>query len=252
MKAMFAFFVMAITIINIFDYASAQEADTTPPRVVKVDPPNGATDVKPGITTISVTFSEEMDVVTKALHSINVLVDPRIELLAVVQYLSGYGERFGLITRYDMPYKHDVMGYFALFKEHPAVKLFARMSADNFNFDAPPAAMLHLSEPPDLSLEAPFTDYLKKRAGGEERLEEFVKSLRDFARETQFMAFFEAHKGTFLQTVFDAHEKLRDIDYIGTLENYFGMKQHSYNIILVPPLPPRWIWTSYQANRRHI
>jgi hypothetical protein len=160
-------------------------------------------------------------------------VDPRIELLAVVQYLSGY-KRFGLITRYDMPYKHDVMEYFDPFKEHPAVKLFAEMSADNFSFDAPPTAMLHLSEPPDLSLETPFTDYLKKRAGGEERLEEFVKALRDFARQTQFMAFFEAHKGVYLQAVLDAFEKMKDIDYIGTLENYYGMKQHSYNIILAP------------------
>jgi hypothetical protein len=218
MKATFAFLVMTIAIINVFGYASAQEADTTPPRVVKVDPTNGDTDVKPGVT--------------KALHSINVVVDPRIELLAVVQYLSGYGERFvGLIT---MPYRRDVMEYFAPFKEHPAVKLFAEMRADNFSFDAPPTAMLHLSKPPDLSLESPFTDYLKTRAGGEERLEEFVKSLRDFARETQFMAFFEAHKGTFLQTVFETHEKLKDIDYIGTLENYYGMKQHSYNIILAP------------------
>jgi hypothetical protein len=60
MKEMFTLFATAIAIINALGYASAQEADTTPPTVVKVYPSNGATDVEPGITTISVTFSEEM------------------------------------------------------------------------------------------------------------------------------------------------------------------------------------------------
>ncbi|MCK4421355.1 DUF4932 domain-containing protein [candidate division WOR-3 bacterium] len=165
--------------------------------------------------------------------SLNVVVDPRLELLAVVQLLSDYGERYGLITQYGFPYKCDVVEYFSPYKKHPAVKLFAKMSADNFSFDAPPAAMLYLSDPPDLNLLLPFTDYLKRRAGGEKQLNQFVDELRDFAHETQFMAFFETHKGTFQQIVGDAYKKIEGIDYIGILEKYYGMKQHSYNIILV-------------------
>lgn len=167
-------------------------------------------------------------------HSPNVFVDPRMELLAVVQLLSGYGERYGLITRYDFRYKRDVMEYFSPHKNHPAVKLFAEMSATGFSYDAPPAAMLRLSEPPDLTLQLPFTGSLKKRAGSGERLNRFVSSLRDFARETNFTAFFQAHKGGFQAMVAVAKEKMEGIDYIGPLENYYGMKQHSYNIILVP------------------
>jgi hypothetical protein len=181
-------------------------------------------------------------------HSLNVTVDPRIELLAVVQFLSNYDQRTGLITKFDFPYKKEVKEYFSPYKDHPAVKLFEKMSADGFSFDAPPAAMLCLSDPPNLRLEVPFTPYLKQRAGGwfflgrvprgEKKLKKFVEELRDFAQKTNFMAFFDAHKETFSKSVADAQKKMEGIDYTGTLENYYGLRNHSYDIILAPLFHP--------------
>jgi len=167
-------------------------------------------------------------------HRLNVAVDARLELLAVVQLLSGYGERFGLITQFDFPYKRYVSEYFSPYKNHRAVQLFAKMSKVNFNCDAPPAAMLYLSDPPNLNIQLPFTDDLNRRAGGQKQLNEFVNSLREFASRTQFVAFYKAHQETYQQIVADVRMKMGSIDYIGTLENYYGMKHHSYNIILVP------------------
>lgn len=60
--------------------------------------------------------------------SLRVTVDPRIELLAVVQLLSGY--RF--LTRYDVSYKRDVIEYFSPHKNHPAVRLFAENERRRF------------------------------------------------------------------------------------------------------------------------
>ena len=167
-------------------------------------------------------------------HAVNITVDSRIELLAVVQLLSGYDKRYRLITRYDFPYKQDVREYFSTYKNHAAVKLFDEMSADGFSFDAPPAAMLYLSKPPELTIERPFTEYLNKRAGGAERLKKFIELLRDFAKETEFAAFFRAHRGTFLQMVTNAQKKMGGINYARTLQDYYGMSQNSYNIILAP------------------
>jgi len=167
-------------------------------------------------------------------QSLNVVVDPRLELLSIVQLLSGYGEKYRLITSYDFPYKRDILEYFSPYKGHSAVKLFAEMSAAGFTFDAPPGAMLFLSDPPDLRLTMPFTEYLETRAGGSEKLERFVNALRDFAKDTQFMTFYSAHIGTYLQIVANEKKKLEGTDYIGDLEKYYGLKQHSYNIIFVP------------------
>ena len=167
-------------------------------------------------------------------HRLNVVVDARLELLAVVQLLSNYGERLGLITRYDFPYKRDVVEYFPPYKNHHAVQLFAEMSKSGFSFDAPPAAMLYLSDPPGLNTQLPFTDYLNGRAGGQKRLNQFVSSLRDFANQTKFMEFYKSHQGVYQQIVTNAWMKMESVDYIGTLESYYGMKHNSYNIILVP------------------
>lgn len=167
-------------------------------------------------------------------HSVTVSIDPRIELLAVVQLLGGYGDRYGLINKYDSPYRRGVESHFAPYKEHPAVRMFAQMSASGFSFDAPAAAMLHLSDPPDLGVAVPFTDYLARRAGGKERLEELVERLRSFAHDTDFMAFFAAHNETFHEAVANVHKKIQGVDCVGGLQDYYGMQQHSYNLILVP------------------
>ncbi|MFC1635565.1 DUF4932 domain-containing protein, partial [Planctomycetota bacterium] len=166
-------------------------------------------------------------------QAVNITVDSRIELLAAVQLLSGY-EQFGLIARSNFPYKQDARKYFSEYKSHPAVKLFGQMSADGFSFDAPPAAMLYLSKPPELAIEQPFTQYLHRRAGGAKRLNKFVELLRDFAKETEFMTFFKTHTGSFEQMIANAKRKMGDINYARTLEDYYGMKQGSYNIILAP------------------
>jgi hypothetical protein len=168
------------------------------------------------------------------LRVVNVIVDPRVELLAVVQFLGDYDKRFRLITRFDFPYKEDVRNYFWKYKSHQAVKFFDQMSAEGFNFDAPPAAMLYLSEPPELTAELPFSEYLNGRAGGAKRLNKFVELLRDFAEETEFMAFFKAHNATFQMMATNAQKKMNSINYAQTLEDYYGMRQNSYNIILAP------------------
>lgn len=166
---------------------------------------------------------------------INASVDPRMELLAAVQLLSGYGEKYpGLITESDFPYKQDMAKYFAPYKDHRAVKLFAQMS-DGFCYDAPPAAMLFLTDPPELKLRLPFSDYIKGRAGGEKQLTAFVQALRDFARESKFQAFYKAHKQTY-QAIEEAmgKEVEKSSDWIAALEHYYGKSQASYTLVASP------------------
>ena len=174
--------------------------------------------------------------IKKTDKTIHIAVDPRIELLAVVQFLSGYDKRYNLITRFDFSYKQDVREHFSEYKDHAAVTLFDKMSAQVFNFDAPPAAMLYLSDPPELAQVFPFTGYLNRRAGGNKRLTEFVELLRDFAVDTNFMTFYETHTDVFQQMVADTRAKMGSINYIRTLEGYYGMNQGRCAVLLAPLL----------------
>jgi hypothetical protein len=161
---------------------------------------------------------------------IEVAVDPRIELLAVVQCLAGDDQ----LTDLPLTYRNEILARFAPWRGHPAVSLYARMARDGFTRDAPPAVMLRLAEPPALELRAPFTAGLETRAGGRQRLFAFLDSLRGFARDSRFMEFHAAHATEFRGLVRTTRRALRRTRIIAPLEDYFGVTGQSYRIILAP------------------
>ncbi len=165
-----------------------------------------------------------------ARRKLNITVDPRIELLSIVQSLGIYF----LINKDDTPYRRGVESYFGPFKNHPAVQMFNEMWPKGFNFDVPPNVMLYLSDPPQLKQRRPFAAEILKRAGGAERLNQFVSRLRDFARDTKFMDFYRANRKTYERLVEGVRLKAQAIDYVGVLESYYRIRQHSYNIMLMP------------------
>ncbi len=169
-----------------------------------------------------------------ASSKLNVTIDPRIELLMVVQYLSGYKGHPELLTSLNFPYKQSVKKTFSGYKEHPAVKMFARMSSRGFSYDTPPKVMLHLSDPPGLEVVFPLPEHAIKKAGGKNRLEKFIALLRDFSRHSDFMSFYDSQKQTYAAIRETVEKNFSDTDFIGELEDYFGIEQRSYNIILVP------------------
>lgn len=165
-------------------------------------------------------------------QTLHITVDPRIELLAVIQYLAGYGQRFPLLTPFELLYKTEIETAFHSFRDHQAVKLFDQMSMDGFNCDAPPWVMLHLSPPPELEVQTPFTSYLIWRAS--DQLEQFIPALRNFAVASQFMNFYRAHSiffETITRPIIANYSGEHDI---AVLENYYGMGHNSYTMIIVP------------------
>ena len=164
---------------------------------------------------------------------IEVTVNPCIELLSVVECLAGYEQPGGG----GLAYRREVLARFAPWRSHPAVTLFARMAREGFTRDAPPAVMLRLAEPPALELRAPFSVYLETCAGGRARLFAFLDSLRDFAAESRFMEFHAAHAARFRALVGEARRVLRGTRVVGPLEDYFGVREHGYHLVLAPLLP---------------
>jgi hypothetical protein len=164
---------------------------------------------------------------------IEVSVDPRIELLAVVECLAGYDQLGGG----DLAYRREVLRQFAPWRAHPAVTLFARMAREGFTRDAPPAVMLRLAEPPELELRAPFSVYVENCAGGRGRLFAYLDSLRDFAAESRFMEFHAAHAELFRGLVLETRRVLPRTRVVKPLEDYFGVREHGYHLILAPLLP---------------
>lgn len=166
---------------------------------------------------------------------LKVIVDPRVELLTAVQDLAGYGESMGLLTRFDFAYRDEMRAHFKPLSDHRAVELFREMSGNAFNFSAPVDAMLCFSAPPGLEPLLPVSDFTLTRAGEQGKLDEFIAALRDFAAESDFTVFFDAHRDLYAK-VEEAVSALVDASAVAALEQYFGMCAKDYTIILAPML----------------
>jgi len=174
---------------------------------------------------INLSASEHKSI-SKTVNSLNVSIDSRQELISIVQYLGGYFR----LNKLKLVYKTDIDTYFSDFKEHEAVKYVQKMTKQGFTYDAPPTAMLYFSH--KFEVEKEFSEYLHKRAGGADNLDEFARLMKKFAEETDFNTFFESQQEFYKQTINDFTVKLSDFKEVETIESFYGKKQNSYNIIL--------------------
>lgn len=164
---------------------------------------------------------------------IKVSVDPRIELMTVVQYMVGYWP----MSRLDINYASEVQEKFGPYWEHPVLRQFMYMwFVFGFSNDAPHDVMLHLSEPPELLVRIPFPKELIERAGGEKALNDFLDLIRDYAKKTKFVEFYEDHKEFYKFHTEEVSKQIEKEDYVGMLEGYYGTNSNGYALILAPLL----------------
>ena len=94
-------------------------------------------------------------------QKIKIVVDPRIELISIIQYLSA-SEKESLnslyMNRLDFAYKHEIDSYFKKFKGHNSIKLFDEMSGLGYIADVPPSSALYISLLPKFKIENSFPD----------------------------------------------------------------------------------------------
>lgn len=117
-------------------------------------------------------------------------VDPRIELLSVVQHFTSWADKRH--TKYESRYKNEIEKYFQRFSEHKAIQLSQELTNNGFSYDAPPNFVLYHSNPPEFKRVIDYSDYLIGRGGSKTKLETFAEELRNFAAKTDFNTFFES------------------------------------------------------------
>lgn len=164
--------------------------------------------------------------------SIKVSVDPRIELFSAIHRLAGTGQ-------YDenkLPeYIQDVEEYFDPFRDHEAVQMAIRLrESHNLDGNSPMALAVYLTDPPELEGRAPLDpapEDLDPRWTSE-AIPAFLEAVRDFAIETDFNSFFEAHKSFYEQSVSNLQSTLEGKDLLPWFKEYFGYQPDEYVIIL--------------------
>ena len=181
----------------------------------------------------------------RAPHAVT--VDPRVELLAVVLKLSGYGELYpGRINDEPSAYVAAVDRWFERYAQHKTIRFF-RTANRAIAGDLPVNLVLYLTEPPGLAWRTPFPPALVARAGGPNALKPYVEALRAFARDTAFADFFRSQRPGHAAIAAAPRNTIRLARLVQTLESYFGARQRGYHVILAPLLKtvafgPRVAW----------
>ena len=131
--------------------------------------------------------------------------------------------------------------HFSEYRAYAAVQRFDALASRPFSYESPPFAfgappevMLYLRQDGTLREDVYANTFLVDRAGGRENLLSFVAALGRFAQETQFADFYRESAPTYGAIVQDTCAKIRTRNHIDELERFYGTRQASYTLILVP------------------
>ena len=169
--------------------------------------------------------------IERSVGKLKISIDPRMELLAVVQSLTNTQDLVGK----DLPYTKEIMSYFESFSSQEAVQLTENLQQKyRFGADAPVVFMLHLSQPAELETQIAFSNYLLQRSGEGDNLEQYRKSIKQFAETSNFEAFWDSKIPFYNQILDMTIANMSELDLVKAMEDYFNETQDSYNFIITP------------------
>lgn len=169
-------------------------------------------------------------------NCITVAVLPQTELMSIIQTISQYPNILGFLMAKDSSdYKTDVINHFTPFINHPAVKMFDRLSSQPrmLNFSAPSNIMLYTDVNLKLREDIKLDDFVINRAAGMDSLNLLLNLIRDFAVKSSFDEFYKKHEAFYINIVEKTINNLGSVNYVNQLESFYGKTQKSYNIVLV-------------------
>lgn len=101
--------------------------------------------------------AKKLEPVRTSVGKLNVSVDPRTELLGVIQIMADYP----LVTK-NSPYSNEVKAYFEPMKDSKAVEVTRMLLQEyGFSYDAPVDFILRLSQPLQLKRIVPYSEDVK-------------------------------------------------------------------------------------------
>lgn len=165
-------------------------------------------------------------------YDIDVWVDPTVELVCTIHRLA---ETDQYTSNEYFTYISDVEDNFVSFQNHQAINLAIKQRREcRINGSAPMALAIYLKNPPELTPKntlSPLPSDLDAR-WTEDNISEFIEAARVFSEDTEFMEFFNNHKGIYEQSRVNLINKIKNEDLLSWFENYFSYKPEGFTIII--------------------
>lgn len=193
----------------------------------------------------------------RSSSTLEIAVDPNLELLGVVQRLADGSPRAG-----EDGYRRDVDAAFGRFRKDPAVRLYGDIRRAAEGREGLGIDLLYYTPAPALELRDPESRPPYMTAGAErEALGRFLDALRALSKRADFPRFFREHRRYYRGIEAAARRELGPVDPVKRIEAYLGIGLESRCRYLLTPLyrnealssfiepyPDPWARTSPIAN----
>jgi len=167
------------------------------------------------------------------VETVQVLVDPRVELLSIICLLAGYSE-YG--TRTPSAYVDDIHDYFQGHADHKAVRTARELwSSRGFCCDAPAVLAAHMRDPLQPTSEDAM-DLLPatfEKRWSRRRLHALANEACDFSRTADFQSFVRRHEEMYGGMVTALKDTLERHAHLEWLPTFFGVHPGP-DVIVVP------------------
>lgn len=180
---------------------------------------------------LSCNRENEIKIVSGKVNSINAIVDPRVELMSIIQYLAEDKN----INNTDYIYKQKVDEYFKNYQNHEVITFYKELNKKGFSYHVPPAFMLYLTQQlnkDNRRMDEFYRTQVLTRIGGVENEEKFIKLLKDFSEKSKFSKFY-TENNEFYKKIIEEYSRQNRVDYVKFVEDFYGKEQNSYNSVLV-------------------
>ncbi|HEY9856340.1 MAG TPA: DUF4932 domain-containing protein [Stenomitos sp.] len=168
------------------------------------------------------------------LKTVEVHVDPRIELASTILALTPWAKDNGDLA--TSAYAAEAQAAFAKHTRHPAVFAVNEwLNSEQGDMGALVRLALVLNSDLAGSSSAPMD--LAGEFGGTEQAERLLGLMGQFATDTSFMTFFQAHATTYSKLEAQIGPALMKANPAGRLEGYFGTGFDRYQVLLAPLAP---------------
>ncbi len=167
-------------------------------------------------------------------------VDPRMEVLAVVQYLSGCKR----IAKDPKEYVAAIDEWFCEYRDHPVVQLWPKLEKRGFNYDSPVMYFLQYAAIPfsqkvnalQKYASDVWDDQFKEIFGSKAKEREMLALLNDFIAKSRFTDFMASQEDFYKAQIQSAAAALNQADIAKAMNSWYGSRGNSYNYIISPLL----------------
>ncbi|WP_084606327.1 DUF4932 domain-containing protein [Thermococcus nautili] len=181
-------------------------------------------------------FQLNLSPVSECSGNVCVEVNPYTELTNVVFHLAGWN------SNNATPYSREAGSYFSPYGNHRAVLLAKKALREGLGYDAIPKFAMELNS-------TEWSAYLVRRVHGDKKLlNELATAIKDFARDSNFSAFYESHKEFYREQIGLFLKENPDVFSLPRFEENFFREKKSRWIFVLQPLEVYYSYGGWTNN----